>query len=459
MSSEQPEPDVAELMRRVREDVERRRLESRMHDGHAPAPDDDGTAASWQAMREAIDAGGNAATVGMRLPPMTQMHGLRRRVAVPMARLILRIAQLVTRDQTAFNHLVLGLVRMLADTVHERLGDVGGKIEALTHGLAQAIAQARTVSELSEAGARLSAEARALRERVAGFEAAASRIDAAVADVDRRLEDVRRLAESRSADAERVRGEHARALAQLERRTIASPAERAVPVTVDRTAGNELSDAFYISFEDRFRGTRDDVKSRVRVYLPTVRDAGAGAAERPVLDLGCGRGEWLELLAEEGLVARGVDLNDAMAEESRARGLDVVRGDALAHLRALAPASVGAVTGMHVIEHLPFGDVVAVFDECARVLAPGGVAIFETPNPKNLVVGACQFYVDPTHRRPLHPDTMAFVAESRGLTRVTILPLHPVEGRRLPDDGTPADAALNEYLFGPQDFAVVGYRD
>src|SRR5262249_20575091 len=154
-----------------------------------------------------------------------------------------------------------------------------------------------------------------------------------------------------------------------------------------------------------------------------------------------------------GLVARGIDLNRTMVVESRARGLDVVEADVLAHLRSLADASLGAVTGLHVIEHLGFPTVLAIYDECARVLRPGGVVIFETPNPRNLVGGGCSFWVAPTHGRPLHPDTMAFVAESRGLVRVSILPLHPVEGApRPPDD--PVAVAVHDALFGPQDYAV-----
>ena len=89
---------------------------------------------------------------------------------------------------------------------------------------------------------------------------------------------------------------------------------------------------------------------------------------------------------------------------------------------------------------------------------PGGVTILETPNPTNLQVGAATFYIDPTHRRPLHPETMRFLLASRGLARVDLRPLHPIAEGRLPDDGDPIAARLNQHLYGPQDYAVIGHR-
>jgi O-antigen chain-terminating methyltransferase len=189
----------------------------------------------------------------------------------------------------------------------------------------------------------------------------------------------------------------------------------------------------------------------------------------PVLDVGCGRGEWLELLRDEGLHARGLDLNRALIEQCRQRGFDVTEGDVLSHLRALPDASLGAVTGFHIIEHLPFDVVVKLFDEVVRVLRPGGLALFETPNPENMLVGSCYFYVDPTHRNPLFPPTVQFLAEQRGLVEVEILRLNeggwfaqPLEP--LPDHH-PLATKLNPLIelakarfFAAPDFAVLGRK-
>ena len=233
------------------------------------------------------------------------------------------------------------------------------------------------------------------------------------------------------------------------------------PATPDggATTGAVDEEAFYVAFEDRFRGTREDIKARVAVYLPVVRAAGAGTADAPVLDLGCGRGEWLELLQEEGMHARGVDTNVVAVAGCRARGLDVVHADALEYLRGVPERSLGAVSAIHVIEHLPFAQVVELFDQARRVLREGGGVIFETPNPENLVVGACNFYYDPTHERPLPPEPFRFILESRGFERVEIVRLHP--DARAADLGfLPAELAdvLAQRLFGPQDYALVGFR-
>jgi O-antigen chain-terminating methyltransferase len=137
----------------------------------------------------------------------------------------------------------------------------------------------------------------------------------------------------------------------------------------------------------------------------------------------------------------------------------VVEGDVVEHLRRLKAGSLGAVTAMHVIEHIPFRRLIAVFDEVLRALRPGGVAIFETPNPENLVVGACSFYYDPTHERPLPPESTRYFAESRGFVDVSILRLHPVPESLQLADGPPAVRELiNRMLYGAQDYALIARK-
>ena len=215
---------------------------------------------------------------------------------------------------------------------------------------------------------------------------------------------------------------------------------------------------YYAVFEDEFRGSRDDIKNRVRVYLPYIRAANAGTSEAPVLDIGCGRGEWLELLRDEGLLGCGVDRSRTMIGRCRDLGLAVEEADAIAYLRQLKASSLGAVTAMHVIEHIPFASLLSLFDEVRRVLMPGGVAIFETPNPENLVVGACTFYYDPTHIRPLPPEPMRFLLENRGFARVEILRLHPRHDRpALPDGANDLDRSVDGRLYGEQDYSLIGW--
>jgi SAM-dependent methyltransferase len=181
-----------------------------------------------------------------------------------------------------------------------------------------------------------------------------------------------------------------------------------------------LLDAHYVSFEDTFRGSRDDIKTRAAHYLDAFRDAGLGTGDGLVLDLGCGRGEWLEVLSEHGFASRGVDLNSVMVGEAQALGLDAVEQDAIAHLRSLDSDSVSAVTSMHLVEHLPYEVLIRLVDEALRVLRPGGVLILETPNPENLTVGSYWFYMDPTHRNPIPPPLLQWVVEARGFEHAAI---------------------------------------
>ncbi len=222
---------------------------------------------------------------------------------------------------------------------------------------------------------------------------------------------------------------------------------------------NHLLDAFYVSFEDRFRGTPEDIKQRVTVYLPMIREANAGTAEAAVLDIGCGRGEWLELLKESELVARGVDLNRVVVRQCRERGLEVIEGEAVEYLRGLKSNSLGAITGMHLIEHIGFKQLIALFDEALRVLRPGGLLIVETPNPENLIVGACNFYYDPTHQHPLPPEPTRFVAEARGFAQTEILRLHPFPvSANIVDGPTLMKERLNSLFYGPQDYAIIARK-
>lgn len=216
-------------------------------------------------------------------------------------------------------------------------------------------------------------------------------------------------------------------------------------------------DSLYVAFENRFRGSTELISERLRRYLDLVRETAPVAAGGTVLDIGCGRGEWLALLREANVVARGIDLNGAMAAEARGQGLDVQEGDAIAHLRGLDEGSLAAVTGFHIVEHLAFRDLVALFDAAYAALAPDGFVLFETPNPENLVVGACTFHYDPTHNKPLPPDFLRFIAEARGFSDVRIIRRDEDCWLDRPESGfAPGD--LNDWFRQPADYAVYGRK-
>lgn len=223
--------------------------------------------------------------------------------------------------------------------------------------------------------------------------------------------------------------------------------------------------AIYPAFEDRFRGSEADVRERLSIYLPEVRAVVRHDVAGPrVLDLGPGRGEWLMLLAEAGVVATGVDDNEAMVAELRGRGLDVVFDDAARHLGAVPDGSLDVVTAFHVVEHLDLDALLELLAQTRRVLRPGGLLVLETPNPANLVMGACNFYLDPTHRSPVPAARLQFLAAACGFTAIRTWELHPkehvdlstmrVDGIGAADTAVLA-AALQKGLFGPQDYAVL----
>ncbi|SHG39752.1 bifunctional 2-polyprenyl-6-hydroxyphenol methylase/3-demethylubiquinol 3-O-methyltransferase UbiG [Massilia sp. CF038] len=182
-----------------------------------------------------------------------------------------------------------------------------------------------------------------------------------------------------------------------------------------------MSEQFYRAFEDLHRGTRSMIKERLRVYAPFVTPLADTLVPATALDLGCGRGEWLELLGELGFAARGVDLDDGMLAACRERGLDVRTDDALTALRASADNSLALVSAFHLVEHLPFDLVQQLIAEALRVLQPGGLLVMETPNPENLVVGSSSFYLDPSHVKPLPPKLLAFATDFAGFARHKIV--------------------------------------
>jgi O-antigen chain-terminating methyltransferase len=214
-----------------------------------------------------------------------------------------------------------------------------------------------------------------------------------------------------------------------------------------------LFDALYLNFEDRFRGTEKDIKERVKVYLPHVQNACKNTSDTTLLDVGCGRGEWLKLLKENHIAATGLDLNGVMVEKCRDAGLEVVQADVLTYLRSLEGNTLSVITGFHIVEHLPFDTMISLFDESLRVLKPGGMVVFETPNPENLMTGACDFYTDPSHKNPIPPHTLSYLVEARGFADIEILRLHPDDSIRI------EDPFLNYYFTIGRDYAVIGFKE
>ena len=211
-------------------------------------------------------------------------------------------------------------------------------------------------------------------------------------------------------------------------------------------------------FAEAMRGPRREILGRARDCLPYL------IGHEPVLDLGCGRGELLEVLRDEGVEARGVDADRAMVAACRRRGLTVELEDVVAALRGVAPESLGAVTAVHVVEHLPAGAWMSLVEAAAVALRPGGMLLVESPNPETLRVGGGLFWVDPTHRAPVHPLAVGLVAEAVGLevAETKLLRPFPADQSLLQADQSEPlrrlAARLDEWLSGPRDFLFVARK-
>ena len=230
-------------------------------------------------------------------------------------------------------------------------------------------------------------------------------------------------------------------------------------VDLPTTSGFDLfKDTFYHRFENRYRGEPEVVVKRLKIYLPDVEAAWLQTEQKPVLDLGCGRGEWLGLLAENGISGFGVDLNAVQIEEAHEQGLDVRLGDALQVLADQKDNSLSVISAHHLIEHLPFDAVAWITREALRVLAPGGLLLFETPNTRNVLVGATSFYTDPTHLKPMPEQVMGVLLETAGFNPVHIHGLNPHE--RFAEFLSKPDFndELAFLMFGPQDLAILGTK-
>jgi SAM-dependent methyltransferase len=166
---------------------------------------------------------------------------------------------------------------------------------------------------------------------------------------------------------------------------------------------------FYIDFENRFRGFQEDIERGLEVYVSLFE-----GVNDPIVDLGSGRGEWLRLLTREGLNVTGIDINPHLIEECDEEGLQVIKSDAFKFLRNATDSAFGAVTAFHLIEHLDPDQRLLFLREIYRVLKPGGLLLLETPNPRNILVSAGDFFRDPEHVRPIFPDTLSFTAKFVG---------------------------------------------
>ena len=395
----------------------------------------------------------------------------------PLKAALLRVLRIVTRDQTTFNSALLEAlrgalleteagVRALATASREsaqRAEDFAREATARLDG---------AVADLSGLSARLARESVARETAGQDLLASQRRLDALEKDRDQRTEALARRQEREEAEkivlAEKI-GSAAEGLRALRLEwsslrgslrdlsgappRISGAAEAARPAAV--RADDPLRAGLYVDFEEHFRGSEKEIRARQAGDAARFR-----GAPGPVADLGCGRGEFLEALAAEGIAAIGCDANPVMAARAKEKKLAVDQADLFTWLAGRADSSLGGLTAFQVLEHLPPASLFDLVELAIRKLAPSGRVLFETINPES-VYAMRWFWMDLTHVRPVPAPSLAQLLTASGFRDVAVDFRSPVpESESLPpglaDD--PRFAPLARLLFAPQDYAVTGVK-
>lgn len=245
---------------------------------------------------------------------------------------------------------------------------------------------------------------------------------------------------------------------------------------VVRKVGNintNIDDKLYLNFEDKFRGSNDEIRNRLSYYINNfILNNVNKESNKIIIDIGCGRGEWLDILRLSGYDAIGVDNNETMINYCREKGYKVICKDAIGYLKTLNEKSVKLLTCFQVVEHLYFNQLYELMEEISRVLDDNGMVIIETPNAHNLEVGSCNFYIDPTHKRQIHPYLLEFLAKEKKIKKTQIVHWKDeeidqwwnsiVEGDETDIFDSPSfrtiAASIKGSLYNSPDYALIGIK-
>ncbi|HAR34483.1 MAG TPA: hypothetical protein DCR95_10500 [Desulfobacter sp.] len=217
-------------------------------------------------------------------------------------------------------------------------------------------------------------------------------------------------------------------------------------------------DNYYLSLEQAYRGSRDEILDRYKATVDLVTPLFAKDKAIQAADLGCGRGEWLQIISGYCAKVTGIDMNSAMISQCLSHGLQAEQGDLLEWLQRQPDQSLDLITAFHVIEHLPFEKLNMLIHEIYRVLTHGGSVILETPNPENIHVATHMFYRDPTHKTPVPKELSNHLLEFHGFTQIKVHPVHPFEETmRVPEDSEVAKR-FNSMVYGATDYMITGTK-
>jgi SAM-dependent methyltransferase len=389
--------------------------------------------------------------------------------------------------QRAFNSAVVDhLNRNVAGQqgLRESATDIVGELAKIIHVQSKLILFAQALSPFIDTRDReVSGLMRRINEDVAVVNAGLAGTVTGVADElrkrwettlarERRLEGQMDDLRATSAVAHQVAQTLKREIGRVAAAPDSSTASESTSSSSSSTSSDPVDSYKYVGFEDLFRGSQDDIRTRLESYLPYFE----GAAD--VLDVGCGRGEFLELLRDHGIGARGIDINHEMVEQCRARGLTVDEADLRSHLTALPDGSLGGLFAAQVVEHLEPAYLLEVLDVAYHRLRPGSTVILETINVASWSAFFQSYIRDITHVRPLHPDTLRYLVTASGFQRVEVVYRSPSPAQDrlealtgfVPDPEKPGGLndlvvafnenveKLNRLMFSDQDYAVIGRR-
>jgi O-antigen chain-terminating methyltransferase len=245
----------------------------------------------------------------------------------------------------------------------------------------------------------------------------------------------------------------------------AAPAEKTADTEAEQEpdSANTYEKIDYFNFENHFRGSRRSIKERQSIYVKYFKNHGT------LVDVGCGRGEFLELAKENGIKAVGVDMYQEFADYCRLRDLDVVCGDGVAYVHGLEDESVGGIFAGQIAEHLATDDLIHFCNDAYKKLTPGGYVILETPNPTSLAIYTNWFYVDPSHNKPVHPLTLEYFLKQAGFSDIEVLyteqskpdfkiPELHVTGAENLEEFNNGMKVVSNVLFGSQDYAIIARK-